>query len=200
MHCMLPWSHAVLLVFTSRQIQECLAEMQSLRLYLFRSPRNSFSSKVLQNNRVYNIISMTFVHFKLCMKRCRPKPYSLFLVNVCNRWRRQIPGFVLENFSSLLFLKISDFVLVQELDEAARRRMPKQLYIPLPCAAARRQMIERQLGQSRLACLLHDLPSRSCHSLSCMLPVKPSCLRLFVIQWRVLCNPVGRYSCDSKLV
>ena len=36
---------------------------------------------------------------------------------------------------------------VQELDEAARRRMPKQLYIPLPCAAARRQMIDRQLGK-----------------------------------------------------
>lgn len=34
----------------------------------------------------------------------------------------------------------------EELDEAARRRMPKQLYIPLPCAAARSQMIERQLG------------------------------------------------------
>ncbi|KAK9862856.1 hypothetical protein WJX84_000805 [Apatococcus fuscideae] len=34
----------------------------------------------------------------------------------------------------------------QELDEAARRRMPKQLYIPLPCAAARRQMVDRQLG------------------------------------------------------
>lgn len=34
----------------------------------------------------------------------------------------------------------------EELDEAARRRMPKQLYIPLPCAAARRQMILRQLG------------------------------------------------------
>ena len=34
----------------------------------------------------------------------------------------------------------------QELDEAARRRMPKQLYIPLPCAEARRAMIERQLG------------------------------------------------------
>lgn len=29
----------------------------------------------------------------------------------------------------------------QELDEAARRRMPKQLYIPLPCEAARQQMI-----------------------------------------------------------
>ncbi len=35
---------------------------------------------------------------------------------------------------------------MQELDEAARRRMPKQLYIPLPCAAARRQMVDRQLG------------------------------------------------------
>ncbi|EIE23907.1 AAA-domain-containing protein [Coccomyxa subellipsoidea C-169] len=34
----------------------------------------------------------------------------------------------------------------EELDEAARRRMPKQLYIPLPCAAARSAMIERQLG------------------------------------------------------
>lgn len=36
--------------------------------------------------------------------------------------------------------------MMQELDEAARRRMPKQLYIPLPCAAARAAMIERQLG------------------------------------------------------
>ncbi|KAI8471719.1 MAG: P-loop containing nucleoside triphosphate hydrolase protein [Monoraphidium minutum] len=34
----------------------------------------------------------------------------------------------------------------EELDEAARRRMPKQLYIPLPCGEARRQMILRQLG------------------------------------------------------
>lgn len=34
----------------------------------------------------------------------------------------------------------------EELDEAARRRMPKQLYIPLPCGVARRQMVERQLG------------------------------------------------------
>eukprot|EP00891_Asterochloris_glomerata_P000599 jgi/Astpho2/599/e_gw1.00013.73.1_t len=34
----------------------------------------------------------------------------------------------------------------EELDEAARRRMPKQLYIPLPCAAARRQMVDRLLG------------------------------------------------------
>lgn len=35
---------------------------------------------------------------------------------------------------------------LQELDEAARRRMPKQLYIPLPCAEARQSMVERQLG------------------------------------------------------
>ncbi|WIA20132.1 hypothetical protein OEZ85_005982 [Tetradesmus obliquus] len=34
----------------------------------------------------------------------------------------------------------------EELDEAARRRMPKQLYIPLPCGEARRQLILRQLG------------------------------------------------------
>lgn len=34
----------------------------------------------------------------------------------------------------------------EELDEAARRRMPKQLYIPLPCGIARKQMIVRQLG------------------------------------------------------
>jgi SpoVK/Ycf46/Vps4 family AAA+-type ATPase len=35
---------------------------------------------------------------------------------------------------------------LQELDEAARRRLPKQLYIPLPCAAARRLMLDRALG------------------------------------------------------
>ena len=34
----------------------------------------------------------------------------------------------------------------QELDDGARRRMPKQLYIPLPCAAARRDMILRTLS------------------------------------------------------
>jgi fidgetin-like protein 1 len=34
----------------------------------------------------------------------------------------------------------------QELDEAARRRLPKQLYIPLPCAAACRLMLDRALG------------------------------------------------------
>lgn len=40
----------------------------------------------------------------------------------------------------------------EELDEAARRRMPKQLYIPLPCAAARRYMLDIGLGG-----LTHDL-------------------------------------------
>ncbi|KAK9788153.1 hypothetical protein WJX73_010857 [Symbiochloris irregularis] len=34
----------------------------------------------------------------------------------------------------------------EELDEAARRRMPKQLYIPLPCADARRALLARHLG------------------------------------------------------
>lgn len=44
-------------------------------------------------------------------------------------------------------MNVSPALLVpQELDEAARRRLPKQLYIPLPCAEARRAMILRQLG------------------------------------------------------
>jgi SpoVK/Ycf46/Vps4 family AAA+-type ATPase len=33
----------------------------------------------------------------------------------------------------------------EELDEAARRRMPKQLYVPLPCGAARAAMLDRAL-------------------------------------------------------
>jgi len=37
----------------------------------------------------------------------------------------------------------------QELDDGARRRMPKQLYIPLPCAAARRDMIIRTLSAGK---------------------------------------------------
>ena len=46
---------------------------------------------------------------------------------------------------------------LQELDEAARRRMPKQLYIPLPCAEARRLMILRQLGPgASVAAQLND--------------------------------------------
>jgi len=36
----------------------------------------------------------------------------------------------------------------QELDEAARRRLAKQVYIPLPCAAARRQIVVHMLGGS----------------------------------------------------
>ena len=33
-----------------------------------------------------------------------------------------------------------------ELDEAARRRLAKQVYIPLPCGAARRQIVTHMLG------------------------------------------------------
>lgn len=45
----------------------------------------------------------------------------------------------------------------EELDEAARRRMPKQLYIPLPCDEARREMVMRQLGpQGSVAASLSD--------------------------------------------
>ena len=51
-------------------------------------------------------------------------------------------------FIHTLSLTLITSTCVQELDEAARRRLPKQLYIPLPCAHARRSMIERQLGPS----------------------------------------------------
>jgi fidgetin-like protein 1 len=44
----------------------------------------------------------------------------------------------------------------EELDEAARRRMPKQLYIPLPCASARRDLVRRVLGGIRA-----DLPEEA---------------------------------------
>ncbi|KAF0300997.1 Fidgetin-like protein 1 [Amphibalanus amphitrite] len=37
----------------------------------------------------------------------------------------------------------------QELDEAARRRLVKRLYVPLPDAAARRQIVERLLSSQR---------------------------------------------------
>ncbi|KAF5825845.1 hypothetical protein DUNSADRAFT_6482, partial [Dunaliella salina] len=50
-------------------------------------------------------------------------------------------------------LKVGATNRPEELDEAARRRMPKQLYIPLPCAEARRQMILHQLRDVR-----YDLP------------------------------------------
>ncbi len=36
----------------------------------------------------------------------------------------------------------------EELDEAARRRMPKQLYIPLPCPNARRAMVRKYIDGS----------------------------------------------------
>ncbi len=39
----------------------------------------------------------------------------------------------------------------EELDEAARRRMPKQMYIPLPCQRARQEMIHRVLTRGAIA-------------------------------------------------
>ena len=39
----------------------------------------------------------------------------------------------------------------EELDEAARRRMPKQMYIPLPCEKAREEMIHRVLTHGSIA-------------------------------------------------
>jgi ATP-dependent 26S proteasome regulatory subunit len=39
----------------------------------------------------------------------------------------------------------------EELDEAARRRMPKQMYIPLPCDKAREEMIHRVLTRGSIA-------------------------------------------------
>ena len=41
-------------------------------------------------------------------------------------------------------------MVVQDLDEAARRRLTKQVYVPLPNAAARLQMFTRQLGKHKL--------------------------------------------------
>ena len=39
----------------------------------------------------------------------------------------------------------------EELDEAARRRMPKQMYIPLPCEKAREEMIHRVMTNGSIA-------------------------------------------------
>ena len=47
---------------------------------------------------------------------------------------------------SALFVAPEMRTALQELDEGARRRMPKLLYIPLPCALARAQMLERRLS------------------------------------------------------
>lgn len=48
----------------------------------------------------------------------------------------------------------------QELDEAARRRMVKRLYIPLPDANARRQLVCNLLAtqQHGLSAQVRDLP------------------------------------------
>ena len=45
----------------------------------------------------------------------------------------------------------------EELDEAARRRMPKQLYIPLPCEEARRAMVAKGIAEIRHALTQEDM-------------------------------------------
>jgi len=45
----------------------------------------------------------------------------------------------------------------QELDDGARRRLAKQLYIPLPCAAARRAIVANILGADKT--VAHNLSS-----------------------------------------
>lgn len=37
---------------------------------------------------------------------------------------------------------------MKELDEASRRRMPKQIYVPLPCEIARKQLILIQMSKN----------------------------------------------------
>ncbi|VDN08699.1 unnamed protein product [Dibothriocephalus latus] len=45
----------------------------------------------------------------------------------------------------------------QELDEAARRRFVKKLYIPLPCTEARRQIVSRLISQQQHCLSSEDL-------------------------------------------
>nr|CDS17309.1 fidgetin protein 1 [Echinococcus granulosus] len=45
----------------------------------------------------------------------------------------------------------------QELDEAARRRFVKRLYIPLPCQEARREIVDRLIQQQKNNLTLDDL-------------------------------------------
>jgi len=53
-----------------------------------------------------------------------------------------------------------------ELDEAARRRLAKQVYIPLPCAAARAQIVRRLLGKGGAAACRHTLGEAELHLLT----------------------------------
>jgi len=48
----------------------------------------------------------------------------------------------------------------QELDDGARRRLAKQLYIPLPCAAARRDMILKTLSPAGETAVIHALTEK----------------------------------------
>ncbi|VUZ49460.1 unnamed protein product [Hymenolepis diminuta] len=45
----------------------------------------------------------------------------------------------------------------QELDEAARRRFVKRLYVPLPCEDARREIVERLIKQQKHSLTPDDL-------------------------------------------
>ena len=44
----------------------------------------------------------------------------------------------------------------EELDDAARRRLSKQLYVPLPCAHARRSLILKTLTNDHVSYQLED--------------------------------------------
>ena len=44
----------------------------------------------------------------------------------------------------------------EELDDAARRRLSKQLYVPLPCALARRSLILKTLTNDHVSYQLED--------------------------------------------
>ena len=57
-----------------------------------------------------------------------------------------MPGICCTSAVLLLYLCCTS---AQELDEAARRRLPKQLYVSLPCAAARRVMVQTMLSNLR---------------------------------------------------
>ena len=50
-------------------------------------------------------------------------------------------------FSSLLYLTIIIMCRPQEIDEAARRRLVKRLYIPLPDGPARKQIVDNLLRE-----------------------------------------------------
>ena len=82
------------------------------------------------------------------MDGCNPALGStrVLLVGATNR-PEVCPGFHLPRGHTVIMPAPAKLAyMLQELDEAARRRMPKQLYIPLPCANARKALLARHLG------------------------------------------------------